>query len=120
MDEKGEVSVTVAQRVNEVIGESAMRRLVERYGGTRLYIPVEIPEDSELGRCLGDALPKVLPKFAGACLYLPAHKMREDILRLAAQGVPLLEVVRRVGCTERYAYMVMGRSERNGRKTPRT
>ncbi len=84
----------------DLIGEDATFRLVERFAGTRTYIPHNARGDVHLAELLGrEAAAKLAAEFGGLYLRVPLAKPFR-IKALRQSGLSYAEIALRVGCTE--------------------
>ncbi|MEX2155085.1 MAG: helix-turn-helix domain-containing protein [Gemmatimonadaceae bacterium] len=105
-----------------IIGEDAALSLVVRFGGRKLYIPKDPPSAGELVEVIGEHAALVLARrFGGTHFEMPLERgKRERIIAFSTQAKPLpvREIARRVGCTERHVYQVRRQYLRNGVALP--
>src|ERR1051325_2990285 len=101
------------REIASAIGRDAACRLVEKLGGSRVYVPREPGEDHELTKAIGEEAARRLGSFFhGTCLTLPtltrAHKRR--LVRELAQGGTLTRaaIARETDYTERQVYRILG------------
>lgn len=97
----------------ELIGEESAIKLIQRFGGTTLYIPHNPPQDHALSFVLGyEAATKLASAYGGEDLFLPLvrqwlrEQQRRMIHDLKAQAVPNNQIAQRIGCTSRWVRMV--------------
>lgn len=84
----------------DAIGAEALLRLIEAYGGTRLYIPQEPTEDTLLAQVVGLRAARSLAKSLGwGTLKVPlARNWRVRLYR--HRGDSYAAIARRLGMTE--------------------
>lgn len=84
----------------ELIGEDAMVRLAEAFGGTRLYVPQSIGAKHEIARAIGlDAARRLVERLAPDVVKVPlARELRARHYRAAGQSDR--QIARRLGITE--------------------
>jgi hypothetical protein len=110
-----------------ILGEEAFLRLAEHFGGTRLYVPTTMREDSEIVKAIGmDAARRLASMFAPTAIRVPLAR-RERALRLRRQGLSNARIARVLGMTEtgveklfdrEEALPESGRSGRNSAQLP--
>lgn len=103
-----------AAEIAELVGVEPTLRLIEAWGGVRLYVPQQMPEDhllvSTLGRAEADALAE---RYGGETLNVPRclHAMRAvrngHIRRDRSAGVSPALLALRYGLTERQVYAIV-------------
>jgi DNA-binding transcriptional regulator LsrR (DeoR family) len=83
-----------------LIGEEALVRLAEAFGGTRLYVPVNIPSNHEIVRAIGEkAAQKLSERLAPDYIRVPlAREQRARQYRAAGRTNP--QIARALGITE--------------------
>lgn len=86
--------------LSDVIGADATLRLIEAYGGTRLYIPKEPAEDTLLAQVVGLRAAWAMARpFGGDYLRVPlARAWRVMVYR--GRGDSYAAIARRLGMTE--------------------
>lgn len=93
-----------------VIGDDAARRLAERFGGTRLYVPRSPGEHHPITVTIGpEAAKRLASEFGGAApIDIPMLScLRQRIIELDGQGMARAKIARAVGRTERRIYQVL-------------
>lgn len=93
----------------ELIGEEATAKLIERFGGTRLYIPHCPTPDDTLVQAVGEepAL-KLAHTFGGERVEVPNPPPRRmRILAMRAAGHSVESIARALGCTRRRVFQVL-------------
>ena len=105
---------SVLQDLLSVLGEDGLLRLLEQYGGVRLYVPRRMPPEHALARGLGWETAQALCQFAGSGeLRVPtgrhwrARARYAQIRALRAQGMSLRELARRFLLSERHICTVL-------------
>lgn len=106
--------VTLGQ-LAQVIGADAAIALGRVFAGTRLYIPLQVPQDHPIAAAIGvDAARDLGRHFGTECIEIPLLKSRGErqadrklIADLRRQGFTVAEVARAVGCSERHVYNVL-------------
>lgn len=103
-----------AAEIAEVVGVEPALRLVKAWGGVRLYVPQQMPEDhllvSTLGRAEADAL---AARYGGETIQIPRclHALRAvrngEIRRARAAGASPALLALRHGLTERQVYAIL-------------
>jgi hypothetical protein len=98
-------------RLIELLGAQGAARVVDVFGGSRIYVPEPDTESfAPIAAKLGDETArKLCYEFGGLQVVLPARLVatRQEIVRLRAEGVRPAEIARRLGCAERYVYYVL-------------
>ena len=94
--------------VNE-IGIDAAARLIDIFGGTRLYIPHSPDEDDLLTASLGkEAALKLARIYGGDRLEVPnPTPRRARIIELRETGCSVDAIARKLGCTRRRVFQVL-------------
>lgn len=103
-----------AAEIVEVVGVEAALRLVEAWGGIRLYVPQHMPEDhllvSTLGRAEADQL---ADRYGGETVHIPRclHALRAvrngRIRAERHDGASPALLALRYGLTERQVYAIL-------------
>lgn len=94
-----------------ILGEDAFLRLAEEFGGTRLYVPTTIREDSDLARAIGmTAAQRLASMFAPTAIRVPLAR-HERAVRLRAQGLSNARIARKLGMTETGVEKLFDREE---------
>ena len=90
----------------ELIGEPLAVALVERIGGSRVYVPAHPGASSPLVLAIGhSAAARICDVYAGSDLHIPSrtalavHRRRDDIHYDLRRGLSAAEVARRHGIT---------------------
>ncbi len=83
-----------------IIGEAAMVRLAEAFGGTRLYIPANIYADHDIAQAVGmEAATRLSERLAPDYVRVPlARDLRARHYR--AEGKSNAQIARALGITE--------------------
>jgi hypothetical protein len=92
----------------DIIGEEAAVRLSVRYGGRRLYVPIDPPPGGDLAQLIGVKAAYLLARrFGGVSFEMPLERgKRERIIHLSNRGKTVREIAEIVGCTERHVKYV--------------
>lgn len=111
---------TLAQ-VAEVIQLPATLRLVEHFGGSRVYVPMKASQGHPLIRLIGASRASALcARFGGQHInvaHLVHRQLRtrdEEIQRGRASGLSARELARRFGISERQVYRALHRQPELG------
>ncbi len=91
------------------VGAEAAARLIDAYGGTRIYIPVNPQTRDRVSAVIGIEKARELAKqFGGDRIYI-AHPplRRRRIAALRIEGKRTAEIARLVGCTVRWVEQVL-------------
>jgi hypothetical protein len=96
------------------LGEVDAARLIEIFGGRRFYAPApDSPGFLRFAEKIGDAeiARKVCAEFGECSVTLPKRlvPLNEQIVRLNREQLAAGEIAARLGCTERYVYLVLSR-----------
>lgn len=93
-----------------LIGEEALVRLAEAFGGTRLYVPTRIPARHAIARAVGlEAARQLSSRLAPDTIAVPlARDLRAR--HYAAAGRTNAEVARTLGMTERGVERLLART----------
>lgn len=84
-----------------LIGPEATLALVERWGGTRLYLPKSSTSDSELWKVVGgDAARYLSERYGREQIEVPGARQWR-ILVYRGRGMSHAQIARATGCTER-------------------
>lgn len=107
-----------AVEIVDVVGVEAALRLVEAWGGVRLYVPQQMPEDhllvSTLGRAESDELAS---RYGGECIQVPRclHALRAvrncHMRRERARGDSPALLALRYRLTERQVYSILAAAD---------
>lgn len=86
--------------LQELIGEEALVRLAEAFGGTRLYVPQKITARHEIARAVGlEAAQRLVDRLAPDVVKVPlARELRARHYRAAQMSDRA--IARRLGITE--------------------
>jgi hypothetical protein len=105
-----------AQEICEIVGFDATLRLIEDHGGTKLYIPAELPEDHFLIELLGEEKAKKLCwHYSTLQVSVPvANQMKATaryraIVALRQQGYSKTKLARLFQLTERRIEQILAR-----------
>lgn len=84
-----------------LIGEEAFVHLAEAFGGTRLYVPTQIPRTHEIARAIGiEAATVLADRLAPDVVIVPlARELRARHYK--AHGQSHAQIARRLGMTEK-------------------
>lgn len=93
--------------LTDCVGADAALRLIERHGGTRIYVPREVNQGTPLAIEIGlDPARALSVAFGGEIVRIPLAKYwRAWIYR--AQGLAYSEIARRLGCTDNTARLML-------------
>ncbi|WP_286695001.1 Mor transcription activator family protein [Spongiibacter sp. UBA1325] len=104
--------------VVHAIGLNATLTLVEHLGGTRVYVPEQLPDSHLLARLLGHRAAHALAAtFPGEALDLPRctqalRHARDQLIRQArAGGASVRSLALKHGLTERQIYVILAAGE---------
>lgn len=93
-----------------LIGPEATLALVERWGGTRLYLPKSSGSDSELWAVVGaDAARYLSERYGREQIEVPGARQWR-ILVYRGRGMSHAQIARATGCTERTVRRFLGRA----------
>lgn len=103
-----------AAEIVSVVGVEAALRLVEAWGGVRLYVPQQMTEDHDLVNLLGgDSADQLASRFGGERIQVPRclqalRAMRNARIRRARHdGATPAELALIHGLTERQIYAIL-------------
>src|SRR5712692_10202994 len=91
------------------LGESAASRLIEAFGGSRIYVPhFPRPGDPLVSQIGMVAAAKLVRIYGGERLDLPnPNSRRTRILELRRGGLSVDAIARQMGCTRRRVFQVL-------------
>lgn len=93
-----------------LIGPEATLALVERWGGTRLYVPMRADPKSDLWRVVGeDAARYLSERWGREQIEVPGGRQWR-ILAYRARGMSHADIARATGCTERNVRRTLARA----------
>lgn len=94
------MSARPTPELQTIIGEAAMVRLAEAFGGTRLYVPSTIYADHEIAQAIGmEAAQRLSQRIAPDVVRVPlARDLRARHYR--AEGQTNAQIARALGMTE--------------------
>lgn len=101
------------QEIVEVIGLAATVKLVEHWGGVRLWVPSDVSADHQLRRRLGPAADKLARHFGLELLTVPRavvalRRIRNDQIRARkAAGETAARLAREFCLTERQVWYIV-------------
>lgn len=95
----------------DVLGEDAVDRLRQHFGGTELYVPFGLPEDHRICRALGREIANKLVAWGGGSrVNVPKCdpvNLRARILQLRAERRTAGEIAVEVGISERHVFRIL-------------
>lgn len=95
----------------DVLGEDAVERLRQHFGGTELYVPFGLPDEHRICRALGREIADKLVSWAGGGrVQVPKCdpvNLRERVLRLRQDKRTAGEIAVEVGISERHVWRVL-------------
>jgi len=98
----------------QIIGEEHTSKMLQRFGGTVLYVPLNPKEQHPITRLIGvQGAAKLASHFGGATLTIPIGKkylqvkQRKMIQQLREQNQTCRQIALRLGCTERWVRKVL-------------
>jgi len=93
----------------EAIGEDAALKLVEAYGGRRVYIPHQPIDNDVLTSSIGlPAAIRLSEIYGGDRLEVPNPTPRKvRVLELRSDGLSVDAIARKLGCTRRRVFQVL-------------
>jgi hypothetical protein len=100
---------SMLEELVNLIGHDAAARLIEIFGGTRLYVPHSPHEDDLLSGSLGpEAALKLASIYGGDRIEVPnPTPRRARILELRETGCSVDAIARKLGCTRRRVFQVL-------------
>lgn len=89
-----------ARDLIDAIGEIATIALAEEFGGTRLYVPLRVPDHHQIARAVGQEAAQALCQHCGpGTIRVPlARELRAKHYR--AEGLSFARIAVRLGVTE--------------------
>jgi hypothetical protein len=103
------------------LGEPAVSRLIEGFGGSRIYVPhFPRPGDPLVSQLGMVAAAKLVRIYGGERLELPnPNSRRTRILELRRGGLSVDAIARQIGCTRRRVFQVLAEARpRRAEATP--
>jgi Mor family transcriptional regulator len=99
-------------QIGHSIGDDAADKLIEDFGGRRLYIPVAPAPGDLVTRSIGLPAAMAMARvFGGDRLLIPATSdhagRRVRIVAMRAEHVSISRIAHEFRCTERYVYKVL-------------
>lgn len=91
-----------AVRLVQLIGPEATLAVIERWGGTRMYVPKNPAANAELVNAAGRAGAASLAEALGGEYLKVPRAVRWRILVYHRMGLSYAKIARRVGCTEKH------------------
>ncbi len=94
----------------QLLGETAMVALAERFGGTRLLIPTTIAADHAIAAAIGiDAARRLVDRLAPDVIHVPLSRELRA-LHYRRRGESHARIARRLGLTEGGVLRLLGRA----------
>jgi hypothetical protein len=108
---------SMLQDLVDLIGKDAAARLIDIFGGTRLYIPHSPQDDDLLTGSLGhEAAFKLARIYGGDRIEVPnPTPRRARILELRETGCSIDAIARNLGCTRRRVFQVLAEARASKR-----
>ncbi|MBN8916641.1 MAG: helix-turn-helix domain-containing protein [Rhizobiales bacterium] len=98
-------------RLCRLIGAEATMALVERWGGTRLYVPATADPEGEICKAIGmDAAAYLSIRYGGEQFMVPVAR-RWRVIAYRSRGMSYAQIARATGCGERSVYRILEESE---------
>jgi DNA-binding NarL/FixJ family response regulator len=109
-----------AANLRRLLGEEGARRLVDAFGGRRLYVPKCPGAHHPITVAVGqDAADQLAAAFHGVAIDVPMlPETRTEIRRLDAEGLTRAAIARKLGVTERWVYMALAAPDKSDSRTP--
>ena len=102
------------QEIAEVVGDDNVMKLVEEYGGTRIFIPRNMGVQHKLAKLLGFENARILSNTFGGetltvarCSNLLRYQRNKEICTKYDAGVGVRALARRYEVTERHIYSIL-------------
>jgi DNA-binding NarL/FixJ family response regulator len=93
-----------------LIGEEALIRLAEAFGGTRLFVPVKMTARHAVAKAIGlDAARKLSDRLAPDVIRVPLARRQRALHYRAALALSNAQIARRLGMTEKGVEKLFGR-----------
>jgi len=96
------------QEIEQIVGQDAFAKLVERYGGSRLYVPHTLPPAHPLCQLVGsDTAGKLTADFGGLSIDIPRalaaqiERRNDSILAERSGGITVRKLAFKYRLTER-------------------
>jgi hypothetical protein len=118
-DYAGEARTSLYGQVVRIIGGCAADKLIENFGGRRLYIPLKPAPRDQIPRSIGmRAALAMAREFGSERILVPATpdqaRRRSRILKMRANQISISHIARELRCTERYVYKVLATCRDSG------
>jgi hypothetical protein len=106
---------SVYGQVARLIGAHATDKLIAKFGGRRLYIPIAPEPGNQLPRSIGMRAAVAMGRaFGRERIMIPANcdgtRRRARIRKMRANNISVSHIARELRCTERYVYKVLASS----------
>jgi len=105
------------EELSAAVGEEAARKLVEAFGGARLYVPLSTASAEGLNRVIGPAAAaQLVQTFGGDRVEVPRPPSRRARIEgLRRQGLGVDAIALAAGCTRRRVFQVLAEQRAAGR-----
>lgn len=104
----------VIQDLEQIIGLPSALKLVEAYGGVRLYVPKHVDETHSLSKLIGHSqAEKLVQVYAGDWIVMPRcevilrKKRNAELFKMRAQGASARDLALAFALTERYVWSLL-------------
>jgi len=106
----------------QTVGHESAEKIIAKFGGARIWVPVRSTPDAKLTRILGnDAASELCARFGGDYLQIPNTIYSENIYRRIAelhrQGCKINDIALAVGRSRRTVFRLLRRKITDLRKT---
>lgn len=102
---------TVFQEIASAIGRESARKLVQNFGGQRLFVPRTMERDHEIAKAIGvEAARQLSGYFHGTHISLPVSDSRRRAVKELSKktGLTRQKIAGETGYSERQVYRILG------------
>lgn len=104
----------LVETAREVLGEEGFMLFCHAFGGTRVYVPLKISDDSEIVEAIGRPLAEELARaLAPDTIRVPMMR-KERALWLRKRGLSNAQVARKLGISEQAINKLFQRARASG------
>lgn len=104
----------LVETAREVLGEEGFMLFCHAFGGTRVYVPLEIPDDCEIVRAIGRPLAEKLSQALSPDTIRVPLLRKERAIWLRKNGSTNAQIARRLGMTEQGVNSLFARARASG------
>lgn len=98
-------------RLCKLIGAEATMALVERWGGTRIYVAASVTPECELAQVVGYEAARYFAERYGRDQFMVPVARRWRIMAYKTQGMTYAQIARATGSSERTVYRILHEEE---------